>query len=74
MVFKAVLLFKTNMLEKGKLSERIRRKATGLSSFLVVFKPGAMHPVTTATIKALAYFWISGLYPEIQATRFAIGR
>jgi hypothetical protein len=41
---------------------------------LIVFKPGAMHPVTTATIKALRVFWISGLWPEFQATRFAGGR
>jgi hypothetical protein len=39
--------------------------------FLVVFKPGARHPVTTATIKALTCFCLSGLWPEIQATRVA---
>jgi hypothetical protein len=30
--------------------------------------------ITTATIKALTCFWISDLWPEIQATRFAGGR
>ena len=38
---------------------------------LVVGKPGAMPPVTTATIEALSCFGFSGLWPEIQATRFA---
>jgi hypothetical protein len=38
------------------------------------FKPGAMHPVTTATIKALRAFGLSGRWPQIQATRFAGGR
>jgi hypothetical protein len=41
---------------------------------LVVFKSrhgGTMHPVTTATIKALTCFWLSGLWPESQATRVA---
>ena len=41
---------------------------------LVVFKPGALHPVPTATIKALTRFCLSGLWPEIQATRYAGGR
>jgi len=35
------------------------------------FKPGAMHPVTTATIEALSRFCLSGLWPEIQAARYA---
>jgi hypothetical protein len=30
--------------------------------------------ITTATIKALMCFCLSGLWPEIQATRFAGGR
>jgi hypothetical protein len=37
---------------------------------LVVFKPGAMHPHTTSTIKALACFYFPGLRLEIQATRY----
>ncbi len=41
---------------------------------LVVFKPDALRPVTTATNKARPCFWFPGLWPEIQATRFAGGR
>jgi len=33
-----------------------------------------MHPVTAATIEALACFCFSGLWPQIQTTRFAGGR
>jgi hypothetical protein len=43
-------------------------------SLLVVFKTGALHPVTTATIIALTCICFSGLRPEIQATRYAGGR
>jgi hypothetical protein len=38
------------------------------------FQPGALHPVTTATIKAQTCFCLFGLWPKIQATRFAGGR
>jgi hypothetical protein len=41
---------------------------------LVVFKPGALHPVTTATFKALTGFFLFGLWPKIHATRYAGGR
>jgi len=41
---------------------------------LVVFKPGATRPVTTATFKALTCFCLFGLWPKIQATRYAVGR
>jgi hypothetical protein len=32
-----------------------------------------MHPVATAMIEALPRFSFSGLWPEIQATRYAGG-
>lgn len=37
---------------------------------LVVFKPGAMHPATAATIETLACFCISDLWTEMQTTRY----
>jgi hypothetical protein len=37
-------------------------------------KPGALHPVATAPIKALTCFWHFGLWVKIQATRFTGGR
>ena len=40
---------------------------------LFVIKPGALRPVTTATLKALTCFCLFGLWPKIQATRFAGG-
>jgi hypothetical protein len=48
--------------------------AFGEFDLLVDFKPGALHPVTTATINALTCICFSGLRPEIQATRYAGGR
>jgi hypothetical protein len=34
-------------------------------------KPGALHPDASSTSKALTCFCLFGLWPKIQATRFA---
>jgi len=52
----------------GMLSSKV------LDQFLGWCKPGALHPVTTATIQAQTCFRLSGLWPKIQATRYAGGR
>jgi hypothetical protein len=36
-------------------------------------KPGALHPDASSTLKALTCFCLFGLWPKIQATRFAGG-
>lgn len=47
---------------------------TGFRLFVVCRKPGALHPVTNATIKSLTCFCLFGLWPKIQVTRYAGGR
>jgi hypothetical protein len=51
-----------------KLRDMLSSKV--FNQFLGWCKPGAMRSVSTATIKAQTCFYFSGLWPEIQATRF----
>lgn len=41
---------------------------------IVCLKLGALDPVENAKIKALTCFWLLGLWPKIEATRYTGGR
>jgi hypothetical protein len=50
-----------------------KRPATS-GVFVLPYKPGALHPVASAPIKALTCFCLFGLWQKRQVTRFAGGR